>query len=172
MIKKPIILFICMIVVLSLTACGFNKKIESKVTEKITEGVINKVIGNEGEVKLDEDNVTIESKNGEQLSFGDIQWPKGKAADLLPEIKKGKITTAMNSDETCGLVVEDIEKKHFDEYIEMLKDNRFTHSQGEWSGEDYEGFYANLAKSDKKATVTLTYTPSKKELIISLIISE
>jgi hypothetical protein len=159
-------------VVLSLTACGFNKKIESKVTEKITEGVINKVIGSDGKVNLDGDNITIEGKDGEQLSFGDTQWPKGKAADLLPEIKKGKIITAMNSDETCGLVVEDIEKKDYGEYIEMLKDKRFTDSEGEWSGEDYEGFYANLANFDKKATVTLTYTPSKKELIISLIISE
>lgn len=163
--KKFIVILLSVVMLLSLGACGAKKKLNEKVAEKITEGVIEKATGGEAQLDIDKDRLTIKGKDGEEYSFGENEWPKGKKADLIPEFKKGKIVSVMNSDDTSVIILEEVEENDFKEYIEKLRDLGFTNNVIEVSSGEDMGFYAN---SNEETVVSVTYNAGNRILNISI----
>jgi hypothetical protein len=153
--KKMIVILLAGVMLLSPGGCGAKKKLSEKVAEKVTEGIIEKATG--GEVKLDinKDKVTVKGKDGEVLSFGENEWPKGQAADLIPEFKKGKIITTMNSDEGCAVLLEGVDESDFQQYVEALKNAGFTNNMTEIQDEKEMGFYGS---TEEGALVSIYYS--------------
>lgn len=169
MFKKVIAVFLVGIMALSLGGCGIKQKLEEKIAQKVTEGVINKAIGGEGKVSLDGDKVTIKGKDGAEVTYGDTKWPKGKAADQIPEFKKGNIVSAINSDKMCMVIIEDVEEKDYEAYVEAVKNKGYTEESGEISSEDLKSYYG---KADEKKEVSVSYEMEGKTLNITVAISE
>lgn len=167
--KKIIVIFLVIIIVLSLGACGIRKKIDEKISEKITEGVVNKITGGDANIDIDKGEVTIKGDGGEEVTFGASEWPKGKAADILPEPKEGKIISVMNSDNVCVIMLEEVEEKTYKEYIEELKDKGFINDVYECSDELGASYYASL---NENTHMQVSYTSGEKILSISIEISE
>lgn len=76
---------------LSLTGCG---RVQDKIAEKATEGIVEKATG--GQVDITKDGVKVQ-KDGANFEAGkDLKWPKEAMGDL-PE-PKAKITAVLNAE--------------------------------------------------------------------------
>ncbi len=168
-IKKIIAIFLVIVMLLSLGACGIRKKIDEKISEKITEGVVNKITGGDAKIDIDSGKVTIKGNNGQEVTFGSNEWPKGKAADLLPKPKEGKISSVINSDNACVITLEEVKEKAVKEYIRELKDKGFDKDVYEYADELGVSYYG---KSDENTHGQVLYTIEDKTLIISIQINE
>lgn len=163
--KRMIAILLGVAMLFSLGACGAKKKLNEKVAEKITEGIVEKATGGEAQLDIGEGKLTIKGEGGEEYSFGETEWPRGRAADLIPEFKKGKIISVMNSDETCVIMLEEVEEKDFKQYVEELKDAGFTNDVAEISSGEDMGFYAT---SNEETAVAVSYTAGDQMLNISV----
>lgn len=163
--KRIIILLLAAVMLLVLSACGIKKKINEKISEKITEGVLNKLAGDDAKVDLEEGGLTIKGEDGKEVTFGSSKWPKGKAADLIPEFKKGKIISVMNSDDACGIMLEEVEEEDFADYLEKIKGKGFTNDTYEASNDTVYNYGASL---DDKASVFLHYGFEDKTFSITV----
>lgn len=169
MFKKIIVILLSTLMILSLTSCGVRQSLDEKITEKVTEGVINKATGGEANIDIDKGQLTVKGKDGEQISFGNNKWPEGGAANLIPEYKKGNIVSAINSDKACVIAAEQVEDKDFKQYVEELKARGFTIDAAEYTSDLGQGYSANL---DEKTRVSVLYDPENKGLTISLETSQ
>jgi len=163
--KRIIALLLAAVMLLALSACGIKKKINEKISEKITEGVLNKIAGDDAKVDLDEGGLTIKGEDGQEISFGSTKWPKGKAADLIPEFKKGKIITTVNTDEGCSIMLEEVEEDDFKDYFEKIKEKGFTKDPYEASNDKV---FVYVASSDDKKIISLRYGFDDKTFSIGL----
>lgn len=168
-IKKIMVIFLAVVMLLSLGACGIRKTIDEKISEKITEGVVNKITGGDTKLDLDSGEVTIKGNDGKEVTFGSTEWPKGKAADILPKPKVGKIISVLNSNNSCMITLEEIDEKALKEYIEKLKDNGFDKDVYEYSDQQVVGYYASL---DENTNMQVSYTIEDKVMNISIQINE
>lgn len=168
-IRKIIVIFLVIVMLLSLGACGIRKKIDERISEKITEGVVNKITGGEANIDIDNGEVTIKGDDGEEVTFGSNEWPKGKAVDLLPEPKEGKIISVMNSDNVCLVILEEVKEKVYKEYIEELKDKGFEKDVYEYADELGRSYFGSL---DENTHVQALYTIEDEMLNISIEINE
>lgn len=165
MFKRIILGLLTVLLVLSLAGCGVKEKVNEKISEKVTEGVMEKAAGDDVDVDLDGDQVTFKDKDGNKLTVGDSKWPETGAANLLPELKKGKIISAVNSDEACVVLIENIEEKDFKQYVEELKTKGFTKEVTEYTNESSQGYNAYL---NEKTAVFVAYDAQNKGLSINL----
>ena len=163
--KNIIVILLGVVMLFSLGACGAKQKLNEKVAEKITEGIINKATGGDAQLDIDEGKLTIKGGDGEEYSIGESEWPKGRAADFIPEFKKGKIISVMNSDEASVVMLEEVEKRDYQQYIEELKDAGFKNDVAEVSSGEDMGFYAI---SDDEAAVAVSYTSSDQMMNITV----
>ncbi|HZJ58140.1 MAG TPA: DUF6591 domain-containing protein [Clostridia bacterium] len=170
MLRKLIILSICIAVLLSFVGCGYKRKVEEKLANKITEGILDKVAGNNTNVNIEDDKITIEGEDGSKLAIGSSEWPEGKAADLIPEFKRGKIASTMDMGASCTIIVDDVERKDFDEYLQVIKDKGYTKDSMDMSTEELISYFASYEKD--KSTISLGYTMETKEMMISITIQE
>jgi len=171
-----------MVTFLLLAGCSLDKKIG----ESITEGILEKAGGEDadinidgedfsittedGEMTFDEDGYSFEGEDGEEMTIsGDNEWPEGTAADLIPKFDKGKITATMNLDTGCTIVIEEVEKDDYTEYIEKVKDAGFTTDQYESTSEDMSSYAAYL---DEKTNFSIYYFPPDKNVTITLTIDD
>lgn len=120
------------------------------------------------DIEFDGDGITIGDKDG-KVTIGGGKWPKGKAADLLPEFKKGKIVSTVNSETGLMIVVEEVEKDHFKDYVSQVKSKGFTEDANETEMEDYSISYV---ASKGNAKVALVYDISTETASISLEITD
>ncbi|WHH60927.1 DUF6591 domain-containing protein [Petroclostridium sp. X23] len=162
-------LLVIISIFISLVGCGVKEKLEKKVSEKITEGVVNKVIGDEGKVDIDGDKVTIKGKDGEEVTIGSTEWPKDKAAKLIPEFSKGKIVSVMNSEEGAWVVIQEAEESDFDKYVQAVKDKGFVNEPMELTDQDMKVYQGSL---DEKAAIALSYDKESKEATITLTVTQ
>lgn len=164
MFKKFIVMLLSILMVLSLTSCGVRQSLNEKIVEKVAEGVVDKATGGAADIDFDKDKITIKGKDGEEFSIGDTKWPKTGAAKLIPELKKGKIVSAINSDTACLIMIEQVEEKDFKQYVEELKDRGFTNDVVEHMSELGQSYNASL---DENSSVGVLYEPESQGLSIS-----
>lgn len=169
MVKKILVIILVLVMLFTLGACGIRKKIDEKISEKITEGVVNKITGGNADIDFDKGGLTIKGEDGQELTFGSTEWPKGKAANLLPKLKKGNITSVMNSENLSIITIEEIDEKVFNEYIKELKDKGFENDITELSGSSTKSYYATL---NENTLVQVIYGVEDKSLNITVQISE
>jgi hypothetical protein len=169
MLKKSTLVFLCIVLVFSLSACNVKQKINEKIAEKVTEGVLEKIAGDGTNIGINEDGITFEGEGGEKISFGSGEWPKGGAADLIPEFKKGTIVSVVNADSGCMIMLEDVEKKDAEDYITKVKNEGFTEEPMESLGDLTISYIAGL---DEKTFVSVMYDEESKGLSINVQINE
>lgn len=167
--KKIIVILLCTAMVLALGACNIKQKLSDKISDKITEGIIDKALGDEGDVDIDEGSITFKGEDGEEYSWGTGEWPKGKAADLLPEFKKGEIISVMNSDTTSVITVEGVSKKDCDNYVEKLKNKGFENDATELKSDEAYNYYAY---SNEDTIAGVMYSVDEETMTISISINE
>lgn len=163
--KRIALVLLGVAMLLALAGCGVREKIE----DKITEGIIENIAGENVDIDLDEGTITVEGEEGEEWSLGGGEWPEGQAADLIPEFTKGKITGVMNSAKACFISIEEVEEQDYREYIEALKSAGFDQDVVEASDESMITYGASL--EDGSASVIMSYS-SDKEMIIQVTASQ
>lgn len=168
MLKKCIAMLLSMVLLLSLTGCGVKKKVEEKVTEKITEGIMEKVAGEDVDIDLEEGKISVTGDDGTKWSIGGGEWPQGKAAGLVPEFKKGKIDSVIETPEGCMIYIEEVDQNDYEQYIEQLTSAGFAEDVMNFS--DSESILYT-AQNGKNAIVSAGYT-SNGEMTITVEIQE
>ena len=169
MFKKTIVVLLATLMMLSLASCGVRQSLDEKIAEKVTEGVMNKATGGEANIDIDKGELTLKGEDGEKITFGGNKWPEGDAAKQIPEFKKGKIVTAMNSDKACTIAIEKVEEKDYKQYVEKLKDRGFTNDVSEFTSESSHSYGAHL---NEKTMVFVLYDTQQQVLTINLEIRE
>ena len=102
-----------------LAGCG--RKAEEKVAEKM----IERASGGQADVDIQSGKVRIKTKDGEaEFTAEGSTWP-GDLPGEVPKFEKGKLTgtnrVSQGDTESWILVFEDVERKHFGEFIGELK---------------------------------------------------
>lgn len=169
MVKKIVVILLVLVMLFTLGACGIRKKIDEKISEKITEGVVNKITGGNADIDLDKGDLTIKGEDGQEVTFGSSEWPKGKAADLIPKIKKGNLASVMNSDKFCMISLEEVDEKVFEQFIEELKDKGFDKDGYDFSDESSKTYGASL---DENTVVQVYYSIDDESVTITVQINE
>lgn len=167
MLRKSTVLLLILLLILPLfSGCSFKKSLEDKVAEKITEGILEKVTGDEADIELDGDNITIKGDDGSELTLGSEEWPKGKAIDLIPEFKNGTISSTMNSDTACVINLKDVEQEDFESYMEEVKSLGYTKDSVDMDIDMVKSYYALSEKDNSQ--ISLTYSIENKEMMLSI----
>jgi hypothetical protein len=185
MFRKIKLLIIFAATLFLLSGCNLEKKIEEGITEGILENATDdedvevEIDGDEitysteeGEVTLDEEGgYTFEGEDGEVMTVsGDNEWPEGLAAEKLPKFDKGVITTTMNLNDSCMLIIEEVEKKDYEEYVEKVKDEGFTEGVYESKSDELSAYGAYL--DDNKTCIAVDYYTEESSMSISLYIEK
>ena len=100
-----------------------------KASEKTGEKMIETVIGNDADVDMDDEKITIKTDEGTFTSDAKVRtWPKEIPTDV-PEFKEGKIvnvsTQVMDEGKNWTLLFEEIPDKALNDYEAILKKNGF-----------------------------------------------
>ena len=169
MFRKISVILLSILVMLSLASCGVKQSLDEKITEKVTEGVINKATGGEANIDIDKGELTLKGEDGEKITFSENKWPKGKAASLIPEFKKGKIITAASTDKACTIMIEQVEEKDYAQYVKKLKDQGFTNDVAEFTSGSSQSYGAHL---NENTMAFVMYDSEQKALTISIEIAE
>lgn len=168
MLKKITVILLCVLMMFSLASCGVKQNLNEKIAEKVTEGVINKATDGQLDVDLKGDELTLKGKDGEKVTIGDTKWPKTGAGNLLPEFKKGKITSTMNSENGCMIIIEEVAEKDYKAYLEEIKEQGFTNEIVEFSSGTAESYSAN---KDEKEIINILYDSENQGLHITFEIN-
>lgn len=151
--KKTVAVFLTVLLLASLTGCGARQKAAEKIADKITEGIVKKVTGEDIDVDISEGKTTIKGEDGTAVTFGGNEWPKGEAADQVPEFKKGKINAVINSAENCWIEIEEVSEANYQQYVEALKSAGFDQNGSEYSDLETR-IYSAYKGEDYLVTVT------------------
>lgn len=175
--------FLTIMAAVLLLMAGCNLK--EKIGQSITEGILDKALGDSADVDLDSGELKIKGEDGQEITFDDdngfimegedgtyvasggvYDWPKdSEAAKLIPECKAGKITYLYIVEGGLLLYHEETMLKDYENYLEEIIDAGYTENKWESSAEDME-MYA--ASGSNGATVTLSFTPSAGLLQITV----
>lgn len=164
MVKKNLAIVLAILMMFALAGCGAQEKMNEKIAEKVTEGVLNSATDGNAKVDLDGDQVKIKGKDGEEFTFGDTKWPNSGAAQLIPEFKKGKVMSAMNSEEACMIIIEEVGEKDFKDYIEEIKGQGFTNNTTEYTSGTGQGYSANKEENE---VITVLYDSETEALHVN-----
>jgi hypothetical protein len=183
MLRKIKLFTIIAAILLLMAGCDLNKKIE----QSITEGILETAIGEEADVEINGEDISFTGEDGEEVTFdeeegltiegedgsvmssgGEYEWPEGQAADYLPKFDGGKITYILNSDDSCTLMIEEMETKDYENYLEVIMEEGYNVDKVESSAED---MLLYSAQSEKGATFTVYFAKSERVLTISVDIS-
>ncbi|NLV15589.1 MAG: hypothetical protein GXY50_00025 [Syntrophomonadaceae bacterium] len=150
--KKILVVLLAFMLIISVTGCGVNEKISEKAGEKIAEKIMSDAGG--GDVDIDGDKVTIKGEDGQELTFGETDWPTSDLAKSIPEFKGGKIVTVMDMNDSVLISLEEASNKDFADYLDEIKQT-FTEESYEMKSEEHITYGA---KNDEGIGVMLTYT--------------
>lgn len=167
--KKVVAILLMVFMIAAVGGCGAKEKMNDKIAESVTEGIINKALDGEGKVNLDGDKVSIKGEDGEELSFGEAEWPDSGAAQQIPSLKKGVVVSTMNSDKFCMIMLEEIEQDDFNQYLEEIKAQGFTNDSFEFNSDTG---YSYSASKDENTMISLMYDSEAKSVTINYEISE
>lgn len=168
MFKKISLILLVVVMMFSVASCGAKQKVNDKIAEKVTEGVINKATGGDANVDIDGDKISVQGKDGEKVTFGETKWPDNPIAIKLPEFKAGKIISSVITDQALMVIVEGADLEDFQQYVEKLKEKGYVNDPSEMSSSE---LYAYSASSDE-GIVYVQYGLEGKTTSISLEIKE
>jgi len=155
--KKLAYILIILVLLALVTACGAKQKMEEKIAEK----VIEQAVGN-ADIDIDGDKMTIKTEEGE-VTFGSDEWPDSQIGRRIPEFKKGKISSAMNSEAYKFLMIDEVEEDDFMDYYNEIK--------GDFNQESYEAKSADTitytGKNDEGIAIMVSYEKGSKTATIS-----
>ncbi len=169
MFKKVITILLVVFVIAALGGCGAKEKMEEKVAESVAEGLINKAIDGEGKVDIDGDKVSVKGKDGEEFSFGEAEWPDNGAALQIPQLSKGTVVSAVNSEQFCMIMLEEVEPEDFGRYLEEIKAEGFTNDSYEITSDT--GYHYSASK-DENTTISVMYDSETQAVTVNYEISQ
>lgn len=167
--KKILIFLFMFMFVLSLTGCGAKEKLEEKAGEALAEKVMEDAGG--GDVDIEGDTVKIKGEDGEEVIFGETEWPTSELAKSIPEFKGGKVVTVMEMNDSLLIALEEAGKEDFADYLDEIK-KTFTEeaydmkSEGSvtYGAENGEGIGVMLMYiEDESLSITVTQTEQQEE---------
>lgn len=164
MFKKISIVVLVIALILSLASCGAKQKLNDKIAEKVTEGIVNKATGGDADVDLKDGKITLKGEDGEKVTFGETEWPKGPAAEKIPEFKQGKIMSSVVTEKSIMVMFEEVESQDFEQYLEIIKAEGYVNDTAELNSGEIRTYSA----SSEEATVYLQHDLTNKILTISL----
>lgn len=167
--KKLIAILLMVFLMAALGGCGAKEKMNEKIAESVSEGIINKAIDGEAKVDLDGDKVTITGKDGQEYSFGEAKWPASGVAQQIPQLNKGVVVSTMNSEQYCMIMLEEVAQQDFNQYLEEIRAQGFTTDSYELTS---DAVYSYGAKKDENTMITLMYDAEKKSVTITYEIRE
>ena len=169
MLKKVVIILLVVFMAVAVSGCGAKEKMEEKVAESVVEGIINKAVDGDSKVDLDGDKVSIKGTDGEEFSFGEAKWPDSGAAKQIPHLSKGTVVSAMNSEQYCMIMLEEVSQEDFGGYLEEIKDQGFTNDSYEFTSDTA---YNYSASKDENTKISLMYDSETKAVTINYEISQ
>lgn len=183
--KRMLVVCLFSVMALLLSACGLKETISDKISEGLTEKILE--AGSDGKVDVDidgddfsfttedgesttytsdEDGATIESGDGSVMTSGEnVKWPTDKAAVYIPEMKDGKLSYSFNSDESCILMLDEVTQEGYDDYKQKIIDAGYTEEATDATAEDLAMYYGT---NDKGIVAGIGYTPSSLYLQITV----
>lgn len=123
--KKALLVFAALLLLLPMAGCGVKQKLADKVAEKVTEGIAENIFGEDVDLDLDGDKVTVKGDDGSEWTMGGGEWPREGAATIIPEFKKGTIVSVINTPAGCWISLEEVELADYKMYVETLKQEGF-----------------------------------------------
>lgn len=162
--RKVMAILLTLLITAVLGGCGVKEKVNEKISEKVTESVINSAMEGETTVDIDGDKVTVKGENGEEFNFGDGEWPDSGAAQLIPHLKKGRVVSAMNSNQACSIIVEELDGQDFERYFQAVQEEGFTQEVNEFTSDTVRSYSAG---KENGAAIILTYDSEQKVLTIN-----
>lgn len=149
--KKVAVGVLLILMILCIVGCGAKDKIEEKAGEALTEKILEEA--GAGDVDIDGDTITITGEDGEEMVFGQTEWPSSDLAKNIPEFKDGNIITVMEMSDSIYIGLEDVDSKDASDYFEQLK-AEFTVDTYEMNTSDSAQFMG----SNGEVSVTAVYT--------------
>jgi len=137
-----------------------------KTSEKATEKMIEKSIGNDANVDIDDEKVTIKTDEGTFTTDANANnWPDNISKDI-PEFKYGKIlsVTTQQMEEGNGwmIIFENIPKTALNDYQSELKNKGFkitnmtTYGAGGMLNAQKDNLIVTIISGDGSATVSIS----------------
>lgn len=159
--KKKWTVFLAVLVTLIMilsTGCG-------KVEEKVAEEIIEQSVGENVDVDISGDNVSIESDDGIFKAGSDLEWPTDAMKDLPKP--KAVVTGIMTADEnnSCTVTFTDMDIEDAKDYAQQLSDMGFKNGMNIMD----EDSIIVIGKRDDSCEASFIYNVISKEGTISLI---
>lgn len=151
-------------ILLFMTGCG---KIQDKVNEKVSEGIVGKAVG--ANVDITKDGLTVQKDGATFQSGNDLKWPKSSMGDL-PE-PKAKITGLVVNEKNNGggtVIFSEMSLDDAKAYVEKLKGLGYKDGT---NFSDANGLSYGGVNSGGAAAV-ITYNASPKEGTIEYATAE
>jgi|BioPla2DNA2_1021312.scaffolds.fasta_scaffold02629_6 hypothetical protein len=153
--KKFIVWILMVLIATSLIGCGTKNKIKEETEETIVEKVIEEAGG--GDVDIDGETITIKGEDGQEMIFGNTDWPTSDLAKYIPEFKDGNIVTVMEMNNSLLITLENVSEKDFTDYQDSIK-NIFNENSYEMKS---EGGVTYGADNGKEIGIMLLYVPDE-----------
>lgn len=163
--KKVAIWILLVLLVLSLVGCGVKEKIGEKAGEALAEKILEES-GAEN-VDIDGETITITGEDGEEMIFGQTEWPSSDLAKSIPEFKDGKVVTVMEMSNSIYIGLEEVDAKDAAKYFEKLKKD-FTEDTYEMNSADG----AQYIGSNGEVGITVVYSNDESLSIAVALMSE
>jgi hypothetical protein len=163
--KKVAIWILLVLLVLSLVGCGVKEKIGEKAGEALAEKILEES-GAEN-VDIDGETITITGEDGEEMIFGQTEWPSSDLAKSIPEFKDGKVVTVMEMSNSIYIGLEEVDAKDAAKYFEELKKD-FTEDTYEMNSADG----AQYIGSNGEVGITVVYSNDESLSIAVALMSE
>ncbi len=168
MLKKLLALLVAVLMTAALSGCFIREQINKKIGEAVTEGIVNQFASG-ADIDIDGEEIVIQGEDGEEVTFGGTDWPQGDAADLLPALNTGTISSVMNSGDYCMIIVTDVSESDYNDYVQAIQDTGF--SQEPFTMDSEDGLYFG-ASYNETTSAAITYSGDPGEMTIVVSISE
>ena len=163
--KKVAIWILLVLLVLSFVGCG----VEEKIGEKAGEALAEKILEESGaeDVDIDGDIITIKGEDGQEMVFGQTEWPSSDLAKSIPEFKDGKIVSVMEMNDAILIGMEEVDAEDAAKYFEEIK-NEFTEDTYEVNSEGSAQFMG----SNGEVGISVFYDDNETLSITVALVSE